>query len=272
MNTCRNIRPWLEWLAAGEIEGDRKGCRWKRTLRECPACRQRVGRLAIVAGGVRPAGPPTTAAQMQAIDWEKVTAKVMAGIAAKSDARPRKKRRCFHWRSRLSPPFCPGCWYGNIFLDPRPRRVPSPGRRQRMSAATVTRLQSGLAREEVLSYLQQSQLMFTDLLKDCASEEVAPWEIRLYSRQAKELLLKKKYFQQNLPAVEWLKVRNVSERIDWLNYEILQLEERQLCSQINRLQRIMENEKLLLKIRLLERDLSLPALSRGLNEKENFSG
>jgi len=78
----------------------------------------------------------------------------------------------------------------------------------------------------------------------------------LYSRQAKELLLKKKYFQQSLPAVEWLKVRRVSERIDWLNYEILQLEERQLCSQIDRLQRIMENENLLLKIRLLERDLS----------------
>ena len=100
--------------------------------------------------------------------------------------------------------------------------------------------------------------MFTDLLKDCASEEVAPWEIRLHSRQAKELLLKKKYFQQNLQAVELLKVRNVSERIDWVNYEILQLEDRQLCSQISRLQQIMENEKLLLKIHMLERDLSYP--------------
>ena len=68
--------------------------------------------------------------------------------------------------------------------------------------------------------------------------------------------MKKKYFQQNLPALEWLKVRNVSEKIDWLNYEILQLEDRQLCSQIGRLQRIMENEKLLLKIRLLEKDLN----------------
>ncbi|MEI6614829.1 MAG: hypothetical protein WCL37_08015, partial [Chrysiogenales bacterium] len=83
-----------------------------------------------------------------------------------------------------------------------------------------------------------------------------PWEIRLYSQKARELLLKKKYFQQNLPAQEWLKVRNVSERIDWLNYEILQFDDQQLCSQINRLQRIMENERLLLKIRLLERDLS----------------
>ena len=101
--------------------------------------------------------------------------------------------------------------------------------------------------------------MFTDLLKDCHREEVAAWEINLYSRQAKELLLKKKYMQQNLPAVEWFKVRSVSERIDWLNYEILQLDYRQLCAQIGRLQRIMEGEKLLLKIRLLEREFSLPS-------------
>ena len=85
---------------------------------------------------------------------------------------------------------------------------------------------------------------------------MAAWEVRLVSRQAKDLLMKKKYFQQNLPALEWLRIRNVSEKIDWLNYEILQLEDRQLCSQIGRLQRIMENEKLLLKIRLLEKDLS----------------
>ena len=81
-------------------------------------------------------------------------------------------------------------------------------------------------------------------------------ELRLYSRKAKELLLRKKYVEQNLPPMEWLKMRQVSERIDWLNYEILQLEEQGLCRQILRLQRLLENERLLLKIRLLERELS----------------
>ena len=71
---------------------------------------------------------------------------------------------------------------------------------QGISAAAVSRLQSGMARKEVVSYLQQSQLMLTDLLNDCSSEDVAAREIDLYSRKAKELLLKKKYFQQNLPA------------------------------------------------------------------------
>jgi len=128
--------------------------------------------------------------------------------------------------------------------------------RSQWSATAAAHLQTGLAREGMISYLQQSQLLLTDLLNECAGEEMAPWQVQLYSRQAKELLLKKKYFQQSLPAGEWLRVRNVSERIDWLNYEILQLEEGRLCAQIDRLQRIMEEERLLLKIRMLERDLS----------------
>ena len=63
---------------------------------------------------------------------------------------------------------------GDVLPDPHPARPA--GRRSREAAcrppAVMTRLQSGLAREEVISYLQQSQLMLTDLLKDCAGDEV----------------------------------------------------------------------------------------------------
>jgi hypothetical protein len=188
-------------------------------------------------------------------DWEMVSTKILAGVAAKT-GRGRQRTPIFSLTFMAAAAVLIMVVGVGIFFWTRARVPFVADGDSRMSAATVTSLRSGLAREEVITYLQQSQLMFTDLLKDCASEEMAAWEIKLYSRKAKELLLQKKYFQQSLPAVEWLKVRNVSERIDWLNYEILQLDNQQLCSQINRLQRIMENEKLLLKIRLLERDLS----------------
>jgi hypothetical protein len=129
----------------------------------------------------------------------------------------------------------------------------------RLSLPAAAHLRSGMAREEMISYLQQSQLMLTDLLQDCAGDDTPAWEINLYSRQAKELLLKKKYFRQNLPAADWLKVRNISERIDWLNYEILQLRGDQFCGQVDRLQRIMERENILLKLRLLEKELAAGA-------------
>ena len=256
MKPCHKIRPWLEWLAAGEI-GDRQRLWAEDHLRECAACRQELaGWQALLAAASKRAAAET---ECQAIDWDAVSGRIMRKIDRADGAvkiPPRRRRIFFFAPLTAATALLLALGLGIFFWTrPRPEVVPWPDG-DRISSAAVSRLQSGLAREEVITYLQQSQLMLTDLLKDCASEEVAPWEIRLYSQKAKELLLKKKYFQQNLPAVEWLKVRNVSERIDWLNYEILQLEDRQLCSQINRLQRIMENEKLLLKIRLLERDLS----------------
>lgn len=256
MKPCHRIRPWLEWLAADEIGGQER--LWvEEHVRECSACRCELSgwQALLVAASKRTA---IAEAECQAIDWAAVSGRIMKKInGADAVLKMPPRRRIFSFVPlAASAALLLVLGAGIFFLTrARPEIIPwSDG--GMVSPTTVSRLQSGLAREEVISYLQQSQLMLTDLLKDCASEEVAPWEIRLYSRKAKELLLKKKYFQQNLPAVEWLKVRNVSERIDWLNYEILQLEDRQLCSQINRLQRIMENEKLLLKIRLLERDLS----------------
>jgi hypothetical protein len=255
MKPCRDIQPLLEWLAADELEGGRRR-QVEEHVRDCPACRRELAVWrSLLAASALPA--PGAAAELQAIDWDMVSAKILAGAAART-GRGRRRTLIVSMAFAAAAAAVIVVVGAGIFFLTRARTASLPlDGDQRLSAAVMTRLQSGLAREQVVAYLQQSQLMFTDLLKDCAGEEVAPWEIRLYSRQAKELLLKKKYFQQNLPAADWLRVRNVSERIDWLNYEILQLDERQLCSQISRLQQIMENEKLLLKIHLLERDLAL---------------
>ena len=250
MSACREIRPLLEWLAADEIADDRQEA-VETHVSACPSCRRE---LAAWRALLKTAAEPDAAlgAEIQAVDWSAVS----KGIVEKAASMP-PRRRIFAFMPLAAAAAVLAVIGLAVFFRLQPRRGALPGPEgERSNAAAVTHLQSDLAREEVVSYLQQSQLMFTDLLKDCSSQEVASWEIRLYSRKAKDLLLKKKYVQQNLPPVEWLRVRQVSERIDWLNYEILQLEDRQLCSQIHRLQRILEDEKLLLKIRLLERDLS----------------
>jgi hypothetical protein len=257
MKACHEIRPWLEWLAADELEGEARR-RVEEHLRACPDCRRGLGAWrSLLAAAARPAAE--AAAELPGIDWDAVSDRIMAGIGT----RPAPRRRpapLFPFAYLAAAAALVAVVGLGLFFRARVRSVsPLPSGNSRLSASAADRLRSGMAREEVIAYLQQSQLMLTDLLKDCASEEIAPWEIRLYSSQAKELLLKKKYFQQSLPELEWLKVKNISERIDWVNYEILQLEGRQLCSQVNRLQRIMESENLLLKIRLLEKDLSATA-------------
>ena len=253
MNACREFRRDLEWLAADELAGPRRQA-LEAHLGSCPACRRELEAWrALLADAAIPAAE--TEAAVAAVDWPALSARILAAA---------ERRRS---TARRSAPAASPAWLaaaaalaaviglGLFFLGRVTAPVPAaPG--SEGVAAAVLHLQSGLAREEAVSYLQQSQLMFADLLKDCPGREMAAMELRLYSRKAKELLLQKKFIEQSLPPVEWLKVRPVSERIDWLNYEILQLGEHDLCGQIRRLQRLLESERLLLKIRLLERELS----------------
>jgi anti-sigma factor RsiW len=74
MNTCRNILPLLEWLAAGELEDDRRQ-QAEEHLRDCQACRRELaGWRSLLDASAQPAA--ATAAELQAIDWESVTAKI----------------------------------------------------------------------------------------------------------------------------------------------------------------------------------------------------
>jgi len=255
MSSCREVRPWLEWLAADEVDGGRRQAVMAH-VSACPRCRRELADWRALLAAA--AGPDAALeAEMQAVDWDALRETIVAGAtAAEKAVRMPLRRWPFAYLPLAAAALAVVVGLGVFFLArPRGGVVARPGGDGTLSAY-VSRLQSSLAQGEVISYLQQSQLMLTDLLNECVSDEAAPRQIRLYSRKAKELLLKKKYFQQNLSPVEWLRVRRVSERIDWLNYEILQLEDRQLCDQILRLQRVLEEERLLLKIRLLEKDFS----------------
>ena len=253
MKACRKFRPWLEWLAADEID-DRQRARVEAHLDDCPDCRQELADWRSLLAGV--AEPPAgLSAELRAIDWDGVSERIMAGIERRSA--PGQSRAVFSLPIlAVAATLIVLVGLGAFFWTRAGVRRGAGESPARLSLTDATHLRSGLAREEMISYLQQSQLMLTDLLQDCAGDDTPAWEINLYSRQAKELLVKKKYFQQNLPAADWLKVRNISERIDWLNYEILQLQGDQFCGQVGRLQRIMERENILLKLRLLEKDLT----------------
>lgn len=247
MKACREIRPLLEWLAADELADDRRR-EVEAHLGACPECRLELSAWqSLLAAAAEPA--LAARRQIAAIDWDAVADGIMARVG--EAAAPRRRPLLF---TLLGAAAALVVVIGlGVFFWPRSGGLTLPaGSGERLTPAAVTHLRSGLARAEAVAYLQQSQVMLTGLLQDCANEEMAPWEIRLASRQARELLLKKKYFRQHLSELEWSKVRSVSERIDWLSYEILQLDERQNCAELSRLQRIMEHERLLLKIRLVE--------------------
>jgi hypothetical protein len=256
MNTCRKFRPWLEWLAADEIAARRRA-QVEAHLGDCPDCRRELAdwRSLLADAAEQPAA---LRAELRAIDWDGVARRIMA--ASERQGAPVRPRTAFSLPLLTAAATLIVLIGLGAFFWTRPGVRRGAGENAgRLSLTAAAHLRSGLARGEMISYLRQSQLMLTDLLQDCTGDDTQAWEINLYSRQAKELLLKKKYFRQNLPATDWLKVRDISERLDWLNYEILQLRGDQFCGQVDRLQRIMERENILLKLRLLEKELAAGA-------------
>lgn len=251
MAACREIRPWLEWLAAEEIADDRRQAVLAH-VSACSACRRELADWrALLAAAAEP--DPALEAEMQGIDWDSLSARIAArGAAAGMAVLPIRRHLAALMPWAAAALIVAAGLIAFLRFPLRRAAPPASG----ADSAVIDHLQAGLARQEVIRYLQQSQLVFTDLLRECSGPQAAAYELRLYAQEAKDLLLKKRYFQQNLSSVEWLRVSPISAKIDWLSYEILQLEERQLCGQILRLQKVMEEEKLLLKIRLLEKDLS----------------
>lgn len=256
MKACRDLRADLEWLAAGELAGERRR-RAEEHVRTCPACRRELAEWrSLLAAVALPAGE----AEADSVDWQAVTDKVMAAVGERRAA-PRRPALLPAWLAAAAV-LALVAGLGLFFRGRSGVGSSAPAAGNAAADAALERMRMELARDEAGAYLRQSQLLLTGLLNDCASEDMAPWEMRLASRQAKDLLLRKKYFQPGLSGLEWSKLRPVSERIDWLSYEILQLEEEGACRDITRLQRVMEDEKLLLKIRLLRNELD----ARGYRE------
>ncbi|HEX7502840.1 MAG TPA: zf-HC2 domain-containing protein, partial [Acidobacteriota bacterium] len=87
MNACHEIRPWLEWLAADELEDGRRRLA-QAHLRECPACRRELAAWrSLLASAAAPAA--AIEAEVRSIDWDAQAGKIVAGV----EGQGRRRRR-----------------------------------------------------------------------------------------------------------------------------------------------------------------------------------
>lgn len=249
MSKCKRMATDLELLAAGELEGTRRR-RVESHLDACPACRRALAAWrSLLAEAVVPDAEMDAA--LESVDWPEVMERIVAAAGRRRLA-VRRHGPALSWpRLAAAAVLATAVGLGLFFLGRATAPRPGGGSGGDAAAAVLARLRGELAREEAGAYLRQSQLLLTGVLRSCDGGDVAPWEMRQATGQARELLMRKRYFRQGLSALDWQKVQPVSERIDWLSYELLRLGEEGSCADIARLQRELENEKLLLKIRLL---------------------
>jgi len=124
---------------------------------------------------------------------------------------------------------------------------------------SLDRIEQTLARKEVTGYFQQTQLVLSDMMKQCEMDGSFSLKNPVDLQRVRTLLDKGRYFNQNLNDPQLLGSKLLLEKIEWLLYEILILEtdKENSCRQLEILQQVIRQENLLLKIRLAEKELSL---------------
>lgn len=205
---------------------------------------------------------------MAAIDWEANAEAITQRIPFKPPAVNMHRRRGFmpvfgfsrQWAAAaVVLIFSLGIGLGYLlFHSPEPPDQPNAfAQLSPDTGQSLDRLEATLAKREARQYFQQSQLVLTDLMDQCNTDTAFSMKNQMDKKRIRALLTKGRYFNKNLDNPDLLSSKPLFEKIEWLLYEILMSDNDTSCHRLQELQNYIKQERLLLKIRLVGKELSL---------------
>ena len=260
MNTCQDLQKDRAAFLAGELDLERRE-RMVSHLKGCPRCREEVDemRKVIAAAGLVKGEMEKAVAS---VDWEALPAKVAEYVFGKT-ARP--GRLTIGERLRLTRPWMVPVYAGLVlglilgslatFLILK-RHAPSSVADNRFFASPefIDRVELEMTRRQTLDYLQKSQYLLLDLAQASLRDKGRGME-ELASGRAKELLAKKKYLNPQLENSRMAKAKIICDQIELLFLELSQISDDLTGVEMKRIQGMIEDRRLLLKISLVEKEL-----------------
>jgi len=260
MNDCRQARKNLVAFLSGELESrDRE--RLESHLRSCPACRVELELLQRTVESAE-AMKPELAKALASVDWEETSEKVVAAVWDKKQ-RPRalpQRERFWLFSPRLRPVLAGlllGILIGAVasWLVFRGRPLENRGGASFFASKEfLDRVDLEIARRETLDYLEKSQ----SVLLEFAQSSSADGRFRLNeaaAQKARELLSKKKFLNPQLEKAQMAKAKEICDQIELLFYELAVVSESLSEAERQEIQNLIEDKSLLLKIRLLKKEL-----------------
>lgn len=212
-------------------------------------------------------------AVMEEIDWEKNAELISSGITFKSPEREPNPG----WASWFSFSFNMkwaaaavmlifglGIGLGYLMFNGPKINYLAPGpvagqtiNRVNNNSASLARLENTLAKREVKQYFQQSQLVLTDLMEQCNTGDSFSMQNQLDMKRIRALLGKNRYFNKNLDNPDLMSSKKLLKKIEWLLFEIMMNSDDASCDKLEKLQKYIKKERLLLKIRLAGKELAV---------------
>ncbi len=231
-------------------------------LDKCPECRaeaEAVERLLKETEAVR----ADIRRAASSVDWEalpvRIADRALAGSRSRIPAPSAGSPRSWVLFLRLRPALA-GVLGGLIvgaaamyFVLKAPSGRPGAESVYHASREFLDRAELELARRSTVDYLEKSQYMLLDVFGSGEEGSVVPAAVR--SEQARDLLQRKKYLNDQLDRFQMAKAKAICDQIEVLFQELSLISEELSAAEFTRIKGLVEERQLLLKINLVKKEL-----------------
>jgi len=263
MRGCKDFKKNIVAFLSGELAGEEKE-NFISHLETCPDCQEE---LRDTEGLMKSADSYQTDIDqaLASVDWEALPAKITETVFRVEEMPSRKGRLTdfLGWMSqpKLRPVYAGilvGLLIGSlatilVFQSPWLKKAGGAG--FMVSQDFLDRVDLEMARRETLDYLDKSQYLLLDFVRYSPEGEAELWKDEFTVNQARDLLSKKKYINPQLDKLRMAKAKAICDQIEFLFYELTQVKDDLTREDLERIQRLIEEKQLLLKINLLKKEL-----------------
>ncbi|MGD2295237.1 MAG: zf-HC2 domain-containing protein [Candidatus Aminicenantes bacterium] len=269
MKDCQKIRKDLVAFLYGEL-GPEDAKRLKSHLDACPRCKDEAREVAFIKEGANAFSLDMTEA-MESVDWEGLPEKIADRIFIEErPARPHRVKKVwnFLFLPGLKPVFAGilvGLIVGSlatyfIFRPPQLRTAKGPelfipDEFLVVPDEFLEKAELEVARRETLDYLEKSQYLLLDFVQSVPGEPEALWKDKIAVEKARDLLSRKKFINPQLDKFRMAKAKEICDQIEFLFYELTQMSEYLSPEDLRRIQNLIEERQLMLKIKLVKKEL-----------------
>lgn len=263
MTDCKRLKKDLVAFLYGELREDEKEL-LKAHLDACPLCKKELERMKEVIKEADSFEEDIEKA-IASVDWEELPSKISEAVFEKEAQLPRES-----WLARISrflsqPKLRPvyvgvilGVLLGSlvtymVFRTPLPREIKTG--EFFASQDFLEKVELEMARRDTLDYLEKSQYLLLDFVQSPSDKSAEFWQSEYASQKARDLLVKKKYINPQLDKFQMAKAKAICDQIEFLFYELSQISIHLSEEEIKKIQNMIEEKRLLLKINLLKKEL-----------------
>jgi len=267
MKDCKKKKIQKDFVAFlyGELEEEEQK-HFLSHLESCPYCQRELERLKRIKIGAEYFNKDIEEA-MASVDWETLPVQITdtvfkREVYGKQESWLIKISRAF-FQPKLRPVYAAlliGVFLGSlltffVFRSPllRQKKVEVFHAPQDF----IERVELEMARRETLNYLEKSQFLILDIAQASSEEGASLWQREFASQKARDLLSKKKYINHQLDKFKMAKAKEICDQIAFLFYELTQITDQVPAWRLREIQAFIEEKQLMLKIKLLKKELEI---------------